>query len=530
MVGPIGIGQSNNDQVFNGDVVIRHLGTIPTPGTRMRFDRETGSWFVHNNQGDIVVHWEMPENNLRGGGNGQDFDILMFNQRTTNLSNTDEAVFHLDSGRGAAIFGGGQTAGQLVCRDAGGNQTIFLNGAVGDIFAGANGQDGNIQVQNAANQVMIHLNGQGRSIRIGGGDNQGGQLFVRNNRGENSIHLNGAGGGDGGFATIRAGGEGSNSSITLFPADVNNVNDVTQASIRLDATSNNGSLELGSPSSVQGQLAIWDGNPGDSNITLSYTGNSGLLLIGSGTVGGSMRLSPSSERVPSGLTPTATIAFDADFATARIGGASGSPIDGRLDLSDRFGLDAIRLETSGDIINARFGGNQGNEATVNTRSGNVEVRNSANQTTILLNGETGDGVFQGADCAEDFEIALDVEAIPGTVMVLGTDGKLRPSTEPYDKRVAGIIAGAGDLRPGIILGRRSDAANRVPIALLGRTYCRVDATHAPISIGDLLTTSSTPGLAMKATDSGAAFGAIVGKAIQSLSAGTGLIPILVTLQ
>jgi len=61
-------------------------------------------------------------------------------------------------------------------------------------------------------------------------------------------------------------------------------------------------------------------------------------------------------------------------------------------------------------------------------------------------------------------------------------------------------------------------------------FCKADATGGPIEVGDLLTTSGTPGHAMKASDPLQAFGAVIGKAMGSLRDGKGLIPILVTLQ
>jgi hypothetical protein len=66
--------------------------------------------------------------------------------------------------------------------------------------------------------------------------------------------------------------------------------------------------------------------------------------------------------------------------------------------------------------------------------------------------------------------------------------------------------------------------------LSGTAYCQVDARQEPIQVGDLLTTSATPGHAMKASDPLQAFGAVIGKALQPLPAGTGLIPILLALQ
>jgi len=52
----------------------------------------------------------------------------------------------------------------------------------------------------------------------------------------------------------------------------------------------------------------------------------------------------------------------------------------------------------------------------------------------------------------------------------------------------------------------------------------------PIKPGDLLTTSDTPGHAMKVTEHPRAQGAILGKAMSSLESGTGLVLVLVTLQ
>lgn len=142
----------------------------------------------------------------------------------------------------------------------------------------------------------------------------------------------------------------------------------------------------------------------------------------------------------------------------------------------------------------------------------------------------GDIRLVNADCAEDFTIASNLHIEPGTVVVLGRDGLLLPSETPYDKRVVGVISGAGDFKPGIVLDRRSTTENRMPVALVGKVYCNVDADHGAIETGDLLTTSTTPGHAMKAGDPLRAFGAVIGKALQSFAKGTGLIPILIALQ
>jgi hypothetical protein len=142
----------------------------------------------------------------------------------------------------------------------------------------------------------------------------------------------------------------------------------------------------------------------------------------------------------------------------------------------------------------------------------------------------GDVFCDAGDCAEDFDIADAGCSQPGTVMVLGDDRALYPSQSAYDKRVVGVVSGAGDYRPAIVLDKRHSSADRKPIALLGKVFCKADASSAPIGVGDLLTTSDVPGHAMKAVDPTSAFGAVIGKALRPLAAGQGLILILVTLQ
>jgi hypothetical protein len=155
---------------------------------------------------------------------------------------------------------------------------------------------------------------------------------------------------------------------------------------------------------------------------------------------------------------------------------------------------------------------------------------------------TGDIKLLNGDCAEDFDITEPEEnGEAGTVMVLTENGSLAPSHQEYDKKVAGIVSGAGGYKPAIVLDSQhsqsendKDQSNknkhRLPIALMGKVYCKVDATHSSVRIGDLLTTSPTKGYAMKAEDPMKAFGAVIGKALGPIREGLGMIPVLVALQ
>lgn len=175
--------------------------------------------------------------------------------------------------------------------------------------------------------------------------------------------------------------------------------------------------------------------------------------------------------------------------------------------------------------------------------GLIKVQNSAGMSTVEINGDTGDGsgrittsvleITGGSDLAELFDIT-DADFIePGMVVAIDPDhpGQLRLTHHSYDRMVAGVISGAGGIDPGLILQQQdSDVTGNQAVALTGRVYVWADALHGAIQPGDLLTTSDTPGYAMKVTDYEQAQGAILGKAMSKLEEGKGLVLVLVTLQ
>ena len=223
----------------------------------------------------------------------------------------------------------------------------------------------------------------------------------------------------------------------------------------------------------------------DGNATARIDGTRGNLLLGGGTTDGYVAMFPKGKQI-FGSIKEATVQL---------------------------------LASSGRLI---LGGGG--------RDGNLEIFNKHGQLTIFADGDAGDISLGNADCAEEFDIAEQSNVEAGTVVCLDSQGQLRAGNQPYDKKVAGVISGAGDYKPGIILDQRPSDSDRKPVALMGKVFCKVDATFAPIEIGDLLTTSATEGHAMKATAPAQAFGSVIGKALGSLPEGIGLIPILVTLQ
>ena len=169
--------------------------------------------------------------------------------------------------------------------------------------------------------------------------------------------------------------------------------------------------------------------------------------------------------------------------------------------------------------------------------------------TVTADGDvTADGTFTpgGADFAEMIHVVGGARSVePGDVMVI--DPAAPHSIGLSRDAQSTLVAGVYSTKPGFVgthreldkhtpdgetsYMTRADMAvefNEIPLAVIGIVPCKVSAENGSIAIGDLLVTSSTPGHAMRAENPHA--GTILGKALEGLSAGTGVISVLVTLQ
>jgi len=160
---------------------------------------------------------------------------------------------------------------------------------------------------------------------------------------------------------------------------------------------------------------------------------------------------------------------------------------------------------------------------VSSDGGDVQFRVTTSGTV------KADGPYDssGADFAEMLPAGSDVE--PGDVLVIGLDGTLRPSTEPYQLTVVGVHS----TRPGFVGGNAIDGSNagKIPLAIMGVVPVKVSAENGAIRPGDLLVASSTPAHAMRAS-ANPPNGTVIGKALGALSEaeGAGVIQMLVMLQ
>jgi hypothetical protein len=164
-----------------------------------------------------------------------------------------------------------------------------------------------------------------------------------------------------------------------------------------------------------------------------------------------------------------------------------------------------------------------------------------------------DGPFGGpADFAEMLPVAADTECEPGDVLMIGADGSMARANTCHATNVAGVYSTRpgflGDMRHSSLDARASldagtalttnagpDDRRWIPVALMGVVPVKVTAERGAIRPGDLLAASCVPGHARRAepvTIDGVAFhrpGTVLGKALQPLESGTGVINVLLTM-
>ncbi|MGI9625487.1 MAG: hypothetical protein ACR2QM_01510 [Longimicrobiales bacterium] len=156
--------------------------------------------------------------------------------------------------------------------------------------------------------------------------------------------------------------------------------------------------------------------------------------------------------------------------------------------------------------------------------GGVTIRSRDGLGAILVNGRTAH------DLAEVFDLVGRADVTPGTVLSAANDrGELGLSRGAYDRRVVGVVSGAGGYVPGMILGSRDDGSTDLPVAINGQVFVRVSHAGGDIEPGDLLVASDMPGVAMRGSDEGRLTGAVIGKALEASREGDedGLVKMLV---
>jgi hypothetical protein len=312
---------------------------------------------------------------------------------------------------------------------------------------------------------------------------------------------------------------------------------------------------------------------GDFNVCLgnnagynNITGNSNVFI---GSQAGYNETGSDKLYIANG-PDTSDVVIYGDFSTGRVGIGTTNPakklqVIGETDISSATDTRALNVTSalyasSGQMINFETllgvtAGNDMLQIKANTLSDNdcqfIECeRGSDVEFRVWGDGDvTADGTISGggADFAEMMAVSAGATTVqPGDVLVI--DPRNPQSAVKSSKPQSTLVAGIYSTKPGFLASERDwdrpgredeevapysleDVAtqfNEVPLAVVGIVPCKVSAENGAINPGDLLVTSATPGHAMR--DEDPKTGTVVGKALESLPAGTGLIKVLVTLQ
>ena len=432
------------------------------------------------------------------------------------------------------------------------------------VIESAEGQD-RVQLTDAANSGVLYLNHAtiGRFLEASGTADGG---FLRlfdtsggTGLGQTTVELGSSSVGgygrflqdNGGTGVIIDGQNGEDPGGVILLYDANSVGEIRgQRGIRSGGVVTVYDPQQDRRAELRGEKGTLElFNAAGTNPTLRATGDDGELVALS-RVGVANSLDASVLKASLGITTSGGLVRtrdEADRVTTEIGAASSG---GYASIFDASGTETIRMVGAQDSdTGSRLEMSQANGVLTvildgevgNGGGGYLQLRNGAGTGTITLDSDaSGEGrittqvleITGGADLSENFDIQTP-DAKPGMIVSIDPThpGELTVSNRAYDRTVAGVVSGAGGVKPGMLMGQRhSKADGKHPVALTGRVYCLVDASAGAIEPGDLITTSTTPGHGMKVIDHARAQGAIIGKAMTGLASGNGLVLLLVNLQ
>jgi len=459
-----------------------------------------------------------------------------------NTGPTNDQIWAFEMQGSSPLAGSAQD--DLVVLDGGGNNYITVKSGAGPVLLKPNG--GNVGIGTTTPSASLHIYGDriANKLKLEVNDTSWGTQAQFNNFRFIDGSVTSPTDGSPKSFEVGAGGVGIG-----FNPPTYGLNDAlyVNGNVGIGTTTPGQKLDVnGAIRVLAGNAIVFDNSTDSGNTQLYYDGselvsdhrvwvNGGGLIVNSGNVG-------IGTAAPASKLHLGNLGFNDGLIldSTGNGGADGGNIEWRTTTARHWNIDQYGLNP--DLRFFTADASDANGATVMTisGSGNVGIGTTAPQATLHVNGSmivNGTNTVKvlsitgGADVAEPF--AMTGGDIPKGAVVVIDDahpGQLKLSQRAYDKRVAGIVSGAGGVNPGLTLSQQCLVEGGQNVALTGRVYALADAANAPIEPGDLLTTSAIPGHAMKVTDAAKSQGAIIGKAMSHLETGRGLVLVLVTLQ
>ena len=372
---------------------------------------------------------------------------------TVEVQNASDVTTAIIDGRdGTVTSGGNGTDGRVVVRDDAGRErmvmrpaafevhdaeervAILASGLAARLEIGTAGKEGDFCIHDATGREAFHVDGRSATVHIGTVGNPG-DVIVHDTMGRESVTIRGP------EARLRLGAHDTAGDVVVRDADERDV-------IRMNGSS--ATVHIGAEG-LAGSLDVHDAS---NRQVLNFTASNAVLTIGAAGNEGDIEIRDGEGRN--------VLAFNGENATLDIG-ATGN--EGDIIVRDAAGTQVFHVDGGSAIVDV--GGNG--------QDGDVRVFDENGTLRIHLDGESGDIKLFGADCAENFAVADADRVEAGTVLVIEDSGRLCESCAPYDRRVAGVVSGAGTYAPGLVLDSNGTQSGRKPIALVGKVYCKADA-------------------------------------------------------
>lgn len=388
-------------------------------------------------------------------------------------------------------------------------KTIFGNFGAAGIFGVASGTGGFGGLFYASN-----LSGNGRAL-VAITDGNGNAITANAGKDGNGVETNIDGAGNALYAWVPTFSTGRAGKFNIF--NDANTSDVITVTTVGNGIAGNFKVDkvTGTSPAVKGEVNSQFSNFGTAGIYGISSGTGGFagLFHASNPAGNGPAIIAIADGNGNGITANATNSGDGVETTAD--GTGNALFAWTPNFSNGKAARLVNFNSSNTnavlTVESHSSGSlavfkSGDPATVNVARINAAGRG-------FFNGGTQTG---GADLAEVFDVEGNIsEYETGDVLTISTssDRTVEKSSKPYSNLVAGVYA----TRPGVLLTEEhidADISDKVPMGVIGVIPTKVCLDGGAIKRGDLLVTSSKPGVAMKANIKKVKVGQVIGKALQ----------------
>lgn len=119
------------------------------------------------------------------------------------------------------------------------------------------------------------------------------------------------------------------------------------------------------------------------------------------------------------------------------------------------------------------------------------------------------------------ELVIDEDDVKTGNIITVTDGVYKLTTTEYDQNIVGVV----DIFPPLSLNLTDNSKPTYPVIGSGQVYVLVNDSNGSVKKGDLITSSATPGVGMRASHRGA----VIGQALEDVNPSDNMVLIAINI-